>query len=199
MIVKYVSRLAFVMALLCSVTQAQAALIDNGTYITDTNSGLDWLEMSFTKGRSYNQVVTDTDGGIFDEWSIATELEVFTMFSSLMGFNTTNDAFGGPSYSSTSSTFNQLENLFGQTRHSGNGFWAHFLDDGSGNTSGVVFSTNGVIFYSPNGFSSPSSQYPSIGTFLVRPSGQQAPAVSAPSALLLMGLSLAFFAARRRA
>ena len=40
------------LGLLMSASAANAALIDNATYTTDTAFGLDWLDLTATKGQS---------------------------------------------------------------------------------------------------------------------------------------------------
>lgn len=60
-------------ALLTSVT-AQAALIDNDTYTTDTTTGLDWLDLTATQGMSYNEA------GSIDGWRYATNDDITTLF-----------------------------------------------------------------------------------------------------------------------
>ena len=50
---------------------AQAALIDNGTYTSDTESGLDWLDFSETVGLSYTASLAANSG-----WRLATNPEV---------------------------------------------------------------------------------------------------------------------------
>ncbi len=52
--------------LLCSSSVANAVFIDNGTYITDTESGHDWLKLTKTNTLSYNQVLSS---GLLSEWS----------------------------------------------------------------------------------------------------------------------------------
>ena len=51
---------------------AGAALIDNGTYTTDTASGLDWLDLTETTGLSFNYVSSQPGAnGQFEGWSYA--------------------------------------------------------------------------------------------------------------------------------
>jgi hypothetical protein len=65
---------AFVMALVFAFAQfANAALIDNGTYLTDTASGLDWLKLTETTDRSYADISSQFGvGGEFAGWQYAT-------------------------------------------------------------------------------------------------------------------------------
>ncbi len=68
---KYLGLLALMFSL-----NANATLIDNGDYITDTNSGLDWLKLESTYGKSYNQVSGEiSSGGQLEGWQYATAIE----------------------------------------------------------------------------------------------------------------------------
>jgi hypothetical protein len=70
-------------------TQAQASvLIDNGTYLTDPASGLDWLKLTQTLGQSYNTVAGQMDPGeTYAGWRFATAVE----FNSLVEHYTGGD------------------------------------------------------------------------------------------------------------
>jgi len=91
---------ASLMALSCNVSATTiVSIVDHGTYVSDTVTGLDWLDITETAGWSYNQVVGEMgSGGAFEGWSYATRAQVSTLF----------DAFGGDSdyYSNTWSTQN---------------------------------------------------------------------------------------------
>lgn len=51
---------------------ANAALIDNATYFTDTDSNLDWLKLTETLSRSYNDVNENFGlGGDYEGWQFA--------------------------------------------------------------------------------------------------------------------------------
>jgi hypothetical protein len=67
-------------------TSANAAIIDNGTYTTDTSTGLDWLDLTATAGMSYNQVSAELGaGGIFEGWTYATRAQVSGFWDSFGG------------------------------------------------------------------------------------------------------------------
>lgn len=51
------------LALLSGSASANAILVDNEDFTTDTRTGLDWLDMSFTDGYSYNEVLGLITGG----------------------------------------------------------------------------------------------------------------------------------------
>ncbi|MFZ1547467.1 MAG: PEP-CTERM sorting domain-containing protein [Candidatus Nitrotoga sp.] len=69
-------KLFMIVALLCGIQNAGAAFIDSGTYLTDTISGLDWLDVTASVNRSYNDVSSRFGvGGEFEGWRYATGLE----------------------------------------------------------------------------------------------------------------------------
>jgi len=52
---------------------ANAVFVDNSTYLTDTSSGLDWLDVTATIRMSYEDVsVQFGKGGLFDGYRYAT-------------------------------------------------------------------------------------------------------------------------------
>lgn len=55
---------------LCSTLNAGAVLIDNGAFVTDTTSGLDWLKLTETRNHSFNTVTGQLGaGGVFEGWT----------------------------------------------------------------------------------------------------------------------------------
>lgn len=94
---------------------ANSALIDNGSYTTDTATGWDWLDLSYTLSYSYNELIAATSaGGAFEDYTLATHAQVNTLFS----------AVGLPPAGNDTSDFaavNSLIALVGSTR-SQNGY-----------------------------------------------------------------------------
>lgn len=81
-------KLVSVAAALIMSTSMNAAIIDNDTYTTDTDTGLHWLDLTKTAHMSVNQILSSFyPGGQFEGWRYATELEIVGLF----------DAFGGNS------------------------------------------------------------------------------------------------------
>ncbi len=65
-----------VVILLLACAPGHAELIDNSTFFTDTDSGLDWLKMAPTLNRSYNDVSSKLGAGQeFDGWRYASGSE----------------------------------------------------------------------------------------------------------------------------
>lgn len=73
-------RLLALTGLLLWSLSANAALIDNGTYLADIDSGLDWKKLTETDGLSYNYVSGQLgDSGLFSGWQYATANQFETM------------------------------------------------------------------------------------------------------------------------
>lgn len=83
----------------CLLSTANAGLItDNGDY-TKVND-LDWLDMSFTDGKSYNDVLSlISDGNALQGWRVASFIEVRDMYRAF-GYTTTPDDTSNGHYSS---------------------------------------------------------------------------------------------------
>lgn len=69
---------------LCNTVNANSYnLVDYGDYTLDQNSGLEWLDASFTKGKSYNQVLgLIADGQSLAGWRYASYDEFTQLFTS---------------------------------------------------------------------------------------------------------------------
>ena len=83
----------------------QAALVDNGSYTTDTVSGLDWLDLTATENLSVSDALAANSG-----WRLATNSEVEDLFyQSFDGFYATN--INGRSDSDQNPYADQLEDV----------------------------------------------------------------------------------------
>lgn len=70
---------------------AHAAIIDHGIYLTDTASGLEWLDVTESINMSRNQVAAElTAGGKFTGWRYATGTEFLQLASNTTGQSMTN-------------------------------------------------------------------------------------------------------------
>lgn len=84
-------------------TVVNAAIVDNGSYTTDTDSGLDWLDLTATAGMSYNQVSAQLgSGGSLEGWTYASRAQVGALWSAFggdanyyNGFSTQNNGLFG--------------------------------------------------------------------------------------------------------
>ena len=186
-----------------------AALVNNGSFTTDTASGLDWLDLDTTFGQSMTEATTANSG-----WRLATEAEVTTLFWTLFpNFYETADGtcseftvYCGTSKSAAGSPDQNAKvvdfvSLFGFTdapsqpnTQVSRGRW---LDDlGGVHTMGAVaFSpTNSTIYGIDYLYSaSADAQIPNVGTYLVRTS-----VVPVPAAVWLFGSALSFLGFARR-
>lgn len=81
--------LAFTTLLVASFS-ANALLINNGDFTTDTTSGLDWLDLSETSDQAYNYAESHNPG-----WRYATNSEVENLFHQLFdGYSDTDVDWG---------------------------------------------------------------------------------------------------------
>jgi hypothetical protein len=105
------------MAFLVVANPSQADLVDRGSSVLDTNTGLEWLKMDETKGRSAYQIaILGAEGFYADGWVHATVDQIETLFINAAipaPFDGTQsmDGFDGA---------NQLINLLGSTGSFGN-------------------------------------------------------------------------------
>ena len=70
--------------------QAHSTIIDNGDWTADTISGLDWLDMKFTKSMSYDSVLSATtanDGNLLSGWRYATKNDLKTLIDAFDGLD----------------------------------------------------------------------------------------------------------------
>ena len=78
---------------------AQAALVDNGGFTSDTDTGLDWADLSATAGLSYNDAGTVFDTYEGGGWRYATDAEVETIFDVLFdGYYSNSQGTAGYSF-----------------------------------------------------------------------------------------------------
>lgn len=65
---------------------AQAAIIDYNTYFTDTDTGLNWLDVTATVNRSFNDISSQLSvGGEFAGWRYATKNEFNSLLTNWTG------------------------------------------------------------------------------------------------------------------
>jgi hypothetical protein len=181
--------------LLAGTASVQAAIIANGDFTTDTDTGLDWLDLDLTLGLSTNQVIAQTSlGGTFDSWQVATLDQVHTFMTNLGWIgpfdpaNTSNiDFVASFKAQTTSLTDDPIDDI--------NGTW--FVDDPLDTFGNSHFSDNqttGITSYSFTTPIDPAIGQQDTGTFLVRTS-----AVPLPAAfwLFLYGLAFVFTIAKK--
>ena len=187
----------FIMGTICvflSVVSygASAALIDNGTYTTDTESGLDWLDLSVTDGQAYNSATTLNPG-----WRYATNAEVENIFGLLFeGYYNTDGGFSHSSdgaYADQSIDVDNFISLFGLTgtNSSADLSWGFYEDESMTlRLFGVTdFFDGRTIVYGPNHTPDFDGSRPTgsglVGNYLVRET-----VVPIPAAVWLFGSGL---------
>ncbi len=77
-------------AIILGNSSINAAIIDNNTFTTDTNSGLDWMDVTETSGISYDEVSVQLGvGGTYEGWRYATDIEFNTLVGNYTNKNIT--------------------------------------------------------------------------------------------------------------
>ena len=170
---------------------ANASLIGNGNYTTDTATGLDWLDLTKTIGRSYSDISSKFSvAQEFEGWRYATALETQNLYVEF-GFPVT--SIVGQASSEDIARVNNLRGLLGDTLTGSTILDSYgtfgFVIDSSGHTrdmhariTGNLRNTHTQILTNPTGDSG-ARDY--AGSYLVRTS-----AVPVPAALWLFGSAL---------
>jgi len=175
----YQGILATALLFIASLGTAQAALVALGDYTTDTDTGLDWLDLDLTLGMSFNQVNAELGaGGLFDGWSVATLDQAHTFL--------TNAGWIGPFDSSNVLNVGFVANFKALTTSllndpvSGLGALSYTDDfaDTLGTFSLVDNQGSGITSYNFTAPVDPFVADPGTGTFLVRTSAVPLPAAA---------------------
>ncbi|MFC0046732.1 hypothetical protein [Rheinheimera tilapiae] len=122
------------------VSPSGLGFLDLGKTTVDQTTGLEWLDLTETRGRSLQDVMTDlTDaGGQFktqDRWRVATKLDFRSLMSNWFGLN-----YQGYHYDTKVSTA-PLIRLLGDVADAeldAENFWADFADGSAGFASGIL-------------------------------------------------------------
>ena len=195
---------------LCSIVPAShAALVDNGTYTTDTVTNLDWLDLTETNYFPYGVVSSQLgSGGLWDGWRYATNAEATNLFQTL-GFTIagTNGAPIGSAPAGFSSALSLFVNLFGNTLGEADNVGTYFgafgvtaqgTDPGDHQSMGAYtygFGTGFILATAPCCDQSDSLGTIYTGHYLVRDSVAPVP-LPAAAWLLLSGFAGLGFATR---
>lgn len=174
-------------ALLAGPLVANAAFVNDGSYMEDTTTGLYWLNLNSTVDQSYNQVLSETGvGGSLAGWQIATSTQVATLFSDagipagiVSGFGTNTYLAQATNLASAIGSLPYFSPGGGNGSDSYGGFQAAFSNVGSSYGSGnapvndlfiygvpiptsVGYAIGGAVGYVPVTYAGPSE-----ATFLV--------------------------------
>jgi hypothetical protein len=169
--------------------QANAALIDNGYFSTDNESGLDWLDWTLTTNKMQHQALAQYSGA---GWRVATGAEAHALMFNHFGLvvNGVGEASGNASasFDADRARFNQL---FGTT-------W----NRGDSRATIVGYGVVGVSNYYMHAGYNPGGIYGAynqrgfgIGVALVKVAAVSEPAIIALFGLGLVGIG---FARRKR-
>lgn len=125
-----------VIILLCGGGAAQAALMTANEglfeYTTGSTTGLDWLDMSYTLGQSYNTVSSQmVSGGTFDGWRYASISEIIDFWNEATG----GSFFAQGSYSAYEGWTDAVAQWVGYTTTYHDG--SHFIHGHSSDTAGL--------------------------------------------------------------
>lgn len=168
--------------------QTSASLVDNGNYISDTVTGIDWSDFSRSWNKSYSQAQTDNVG-----WRHATNAEVTGLFAVLFDGYFDTDPLGystesGGGYSDQRADVLAFETLFGsKSTYAGQIAYGYYLDEndvmrfmGSRRESGDswVFGNYDFVYS--------GAANPDFGSFLVRDLSP----IPIPAAIWLFGTAL---------
>lgn len=183
-------------------------LEDAGTYTIDLNTGLEWLDLSFTRGQSYNEVLNQlSTNPTLSGWRFATYDEFTEIFTSRgYGFSGQTKLTGTTNLFISDLLFDRLISNLGATINTGSdtvrarGILAD--DDSDGRRS---FQYYGQINYTAGNFNYGYAQIgrvldddsgPQLGSFLVRQSVTSPVPEPSSGILMTVGLALTIFVTR---
>lgn len=170
-------------------TSVNAVLIDNGSYTTDDENSLDWLDITETAGYSYEYVSSQlVIGGQFEGWTYASIAQTEELFDSAGGVGPYDPGY----FDRNRLSADLLLDLWGTTvTGSYEQVWFLMSDIPSSGThaQGIIsiadWQTNDTYLTTDYGWQSDTYASPSLGHALVRVS-----AVPIPAAVWLFGSGL---------
>lgn len=122
------------------ITPSGLGFLDLGKSTVDQTSGLEWLDLTETRGRSLQDVMTDLNdaGGQFnaqERWIVATKLDFRSLVSNWFGLN-----YQGYHFDTQVGTAGFIR-LFGDNLNAwvdAENSWADIADNGAGFTAGML-------------------------------------------------------------
>ncbi len=186
-----------------------ASIVDHGNYLTDTSSGLDWLDATATFGKSYNDVSNQFGGsGILTGWRYASGDEFNTLLANYTGtaisgygrINQETDRIDGlVTMLGNYSPFNNVYYLAGFISDAGQTpsyqYLAGICNNDNPNATCMTGASGQDVSVAHLAEAPASSSSWNIGSFLVRTSTNNVPE---PTSTLLIGLGIAVMAVRRK-
>ena len=183
---------------------ANATIIDNGDYTTDTTSGFDWLDITFTLDRSYNDVLSSLSTE-FSGWRFATGKEFDDLIYNAAFQGLPNNAY--IKFSTEGELLSGLAQTLGTSAPlpDGSGDAGVFTigrfsdrDAGNGLVFGGIYQTNFWRFYQPTTLTMGDNDTSAYhGSWLVRNSSIPVPEPET-YVMFLAGLGLLSFATKRK-
>jgi hypothetical protein len=166
---------------------ANATLIDNDSYTTDSESGLDWLDWTAASGVTQTDALATFESG---GWRVANENDVFELLNNFFDTTFSSDSSNLISTGSLpdfTARFAQFKELFG----SNNGSQVFGRIEGFG----LIGAQNSYVFsgYIPSNYGSINNTSTRQGVALVRDTMQ----VPEPSTLAIFALGIIGLASRR--
>lgn len=186
-------------AFLMMTAPASAVLIDNGTTTIDTDTGLEWLDLTESTGFSFAAASAEFGvGGAFEGYRHATEADINT-FTTNAGFPPFfQTPFNDPAFAAFLGVIGITNDLSPDELQSR----GYFDNGGLPGTVGfadmgaLFFFEEDFIFILPDSFTDTSSA--TIGNFLVR-TAEETVTIAEPGTMALFGLGFAgMMLARRR-
>lgn len=129
----------FLLSMCLFVSSAHATLIKNGSVITDTDAGLEWLELSVSTGFTYNQMLDNfqDESSLFYGYEYASRSLVENLFNNL-GYS--GDFYDPVTDLASKDAITDIYDLFGQTGDNccerGDGM---FLNEGGDNVDWLFY------------------------------------------------------------
>ncbi len=176
------------------------AITDNGWYTTDGDTGLDWLDLTLTLGKSYNDVLgnTATDGTYAPSgwyaagWQVASRAQVLQFWTNVTGFTVWDNGFNPAINNATTMIGSYVGLTFGTSCPSSTCETRGFIaEDYDISNSYEAFLVNDDPTHLGNDFSSTyswelkSDQIAYAATWLIRPIS-----IPEPGTLLLFATGL---------
>lgn len=129
---------------------AYAVIVDRGTYLSDTGTNLDWLDVTATTNRSYEEILALTQPGqLYSQWQIATADQLLELVSNFTNQTTPYGNYDPITYTDFN-LVQQLISMLGDTYRSGNAYMGTPVPiNGNYGAFSFYYKTTGYVSVSP--------------------------------------------------